>query len=69
VEVNSQETSDPSGYRREKGAKPACKPDSVRRLRRRDGHSSRLAIARELQPPTRGLSEQDHRPPTWCCSA
>lgn len=36
---------------------------------RRDDHSSRPALARRLKPPTRGLTEQDRRPPIWCCSA
>ena len=31
-------------------------------------HSSRHRVAAALEPPTRGLGEQRHRPLTWCCS-
>lgn len=58
------------GSRPLESAKSACKPDSVGRPRERRGnHSSRPTVARRLKPPTRGLPEQDRRPPIWCCSA
>lgn len=35
----------------------------------RDDHSSRRALARALEPPTRSLAEQGRRLPIWCCCA
>ena len=35
---------------------------------RYDRHSSGRRVAATLKPPTRGLREQRHRPPTWRCS-
>ena len=65
----------PSGdyrYRRNaaiaKKSKSADKPGSVTALARYGRHSSRRSVAAALVPPTRGLGEQRHRPPTWCCS-
>jgi hypothetical protein len=51
-----------------KNPKSADKPGSVTALARYGRHSSRRTVAGTLEPPTRGLGEQRHRPPTWCCS-
>jgi len=48
--------------------KPACKPGSVRGRSLCGSHSSRPAVARRLEQPTREQREPRYRSPIWSCS-
>src|SRR5437016_3414876 len=50
---------------------PVCKPGSVGRVKRPDGHLSTNAVARTLQQPTRGvfLKVDVLSPHIWPCSS